>query len=112
MHDNSQAQDTLATGRWVFQVLGILFGTATLVSLTKSSFAIELSGLPAILYKQYVLLRDFLFEPAVRILAYFGFSLPHWVKDPIMVYGLIAAAYSRAFRVRNSGLRLLSMSAF
>ena len=88
----------VATGSWVWRVLGILLGTATCISLVKNGFAIELYGLPLKIYQQYAWLRDMLFEPVVWVLRHFELTMPWWLKDVVLVYGLVAGAYLRASR--------------
>jgi hypothetical protein len=78
-----------------WQVLGTLVGAATLVSLVKNGFAIELNGLPAAIFAHYAWLRDALFEPVVWLLRYLGLTMPSWLKDLIMAYGLMAAVLWR-----------------
>jgi hypothetical protein len=40
MSEISKHKQAIATGRWVWQVLGIMVGTATVVSLIKHGFSI------------------------------------------------------------------------
>ena len=98
MSEISQSKQAFATGRWVWQTLGILLGTATMVSLIKHGFVIELSGLPAMVLQQYAWLRDMLFEPLVRVARFFGLSFPASLKDVIAAYALVAAAQYRSVR--------------
>jgi hypothetical protein len=79
------------TSSWVFRWLGILWGAATVISLAKRGFAIDLRGLPQIFYEQYVWLRDMLFEPLVWVFK----ELSPSAKDALMFYGIIAATSSR-----------------
>src|SRR5262245_12977685 len=90
-----QPESIVATGSKVWRVLGILLGTATCISLVKNGFAIELYGLPAAIFRQYTWLRDTLFWPVTEVLRYYGLTIPWWLKDAIMAYGLLAAAHSR-----------------
>ena len=83
---------------WAWQVLGLLLGIATVVSIIKSGFDIQLYGLAAKVYQQYAWLRDLLFEPIVLVLHYLGLTFPWWLKDTIMSYGLIAGTHWRMFR--------------
>ena len=96
MTEVSNSKQAVATWRWAWQLLGIMVGTATFVSLIKHGFAIELSGLPAKVYGQYTWLRDMVFEPAVWLVSWIGLTIPPWLKDVITVYGLIGAAFVRA----------------
>jgi hypothetical protein len=68
MSEISKHKQAIATGRWVWQVLGIMVGTATVVSLIKHGFSIELSGLPAKVFQQYAWLRDMLLSPSFGLL--------------------------------------------
>jgi hypothetical protein len=52
----------IATGSWVWRVLGILLGTATCISIVYG-FAVEPHNLPLKIYQRYVWLRQPLFEP-------------------------------------------------
>ncbi len=104
MADASQQQDSVvAIGSWVWRVLGILLGTATCISLVKNGFAIELTGLPAAIFRQYAWLRDMLFEPVVWVLRYLGLTIPWWLKDLLAAYTLVAVAHWRTFRTRELG---------
>jgi hypothetical protein len=98
MEKESQARDAINMGSWVWRVLGIAMGTATLVSLVKSGFSIEFAALPAKVYQNYAWLRDTLWEPVAWLFSYWGLSIPGWVKDIVMAYLLIGSAYMRAFR--------------
>jgi hypothetical protein len=75
--------------------LGILIGAATVISLIKNLFVIDLYGLPAELHKQYSILRDWLFYPVVYLLKFLSLPLPDWVKDLIAAYSVPAAAVWR-----------------
>jgi hypothetical protein len=112
MSDISQAKDTYAAGRWAVQIFGVLLGIATVVSLVKSGFAVELSGLPAKVYQQYAWLRDAAFEPIVLVLHYWGVTIPWWVRDLLMAYALIAAAHWRAFRRNLLTMNLAALVGF
>jgi hypothetical protein len=101
MDETSRQTSVFATGARVWHWLGILIGTATLISLVKNGFAIELSGLPAQLYKTYAWLRDMLFLPVVWTLRYFDLTMPVWLKDAVMAYGLASAAYARTIEGRS-----------
>ena len=92
---SQQPESVVTTGSRVWRVLGILLGTATCISLVKNGFAIELHGLPAAILRQYAWLRDMLFEPVVWMLRYFGLTMPWWLKDVIMAYGLMTAVHWR-----------------
>lgn len=96
MPEASEQISPIATGSWMWRILGIAVGTATLVSLVKSGFSIELYGLPAKVYQNYAWLRDIVFEPLVWALSYWLVLLASWMKDLIAAYGLIAAAHWRA----------------
>ncbi len=92
-----QPESIISTGKKVWQVLGILVGTATCISLVKNGFTIELNGLPGRILQQYTWLRDMLFEPVVWALRHFGLVLPWWLKDIVVVYGIIAGAFWRSY---------------
>jgi hypothetical protein len=85
-----------STWSWVWQALGALLGTATLISLIKHGFNIELRGIPAAMLNQYTWMRDTLFEPIVWALRSYGLSLPSWLKDLITAYALVTTSYWRA----------------
>jgi hypothetical protein len=89
---------TAATWSWVLRGLGVLWGIGIVISLVQGGFAIELQGIPAKVHQQYVWLRDMLFWPVVWALRYFGLTMPWWLKDIVMAYGLGAGAYWRAQR--------------
>jgi hypothetical protein len=94
---SEQVKSVVSTGSWVFRVLGILWGSATLVSFVKSGFAIELYGLPAQLYAGYAWVRDMILEPVAWPLRhYLGVAMPWWAKDAIMAYMTIGAAFVRS----------------
>jgi len=95
-----------STWKSVWSWLGTLSSAAVLVSLIKSRFSIELYRLPAMVYEQYVWLRDMLFEPADWVLQYFALSIPAWLKDILLGYALIAAAHVRGLRT-GTGYKLL-----
>jgi hypothetical protein len=86
-----------ATGSVVWQVLGALVATATVVSLIKSGFSIDFSGLPAKVFQHYEWLRDSLLWPVSIALREFGYVLTSTQRDLLMAYGLIAGAHYRAF---------------
>jgi hypothetical protein len=102
----SSKQSTIArTCSWTWQVLGVLLGTATAISIIRNGFAIDVYGLPAKALAQYIWLRDTLFEPLVWAVLYFGIQITWWVKDTIMTYALLAAAHARAFEVMSPLVR-------
>lgn len=80
---------------WAWKILGILIGAATVISLIKNLFVIDLYGLPAELHKQYSILRDWLFYPVVYVLKFLSLPLPDWVKDLTAAYSVPAAAVWR-----------------
>lgn len=84
---------------WTWQILGLLLGTATSISIIKNGFAIDLYGLPDNVLAQYVWLRDKLLAPVAWAVGYFGIEIASWVKDLMMVYGLLGAAHLRAYQV-------------
>jgi hypothetical protein len=90
-----QRSDVASTWSWTFQTLGVLLGTATCISIVKNVGAIELFGLPARAFAQYAWLRDMLFEPIAWPLRYLGLSLPWLLKDLLLGYLLIGAAFYR-----------------
>jgi hypothetical protein len=100
-----------ATWSLLWSGLGTLSAAAVVISLVKSGFAIELHRLPAKMYEQYVWLRDMLFEPIVWVLRYFGLTIPAWLKDVLMGYGLVAAAHWRIAPRELLGYKLIT-SAF
>jgi hypothetical protein len=105
---SQQSQSLVATGSKVWHVLGILLGTATCISFVKNGFAIELHGLPAKIYQQYAWVRDMLFEPVVWVLRYFGLTMPWWLKDSVVAYGLVVGAHWRTFANHPRIVALLS----
>jgi hypothetical protein len=82
-------------------VLGVLVGTATVVSLVKSGFAIELAGLPQQIFRHYASLRDAVFEPLAWALRWIGLGLPIFLRDVLVAYGLLSAAHWRAFQTER-----------
>jgi hypothetical protein len=103
LSDTGEQQSTVArTLSWTWQILGILLGTATTISIIKSGFAIDVYGLPAKVLSHYVWLRDTLFVPAVWVVHYFGIEIAWWIKDLIMAYALVGAAHARAYQVMNA----------
>ena len=99
MTETSQRPESvLGTASWVFSGLGILLAIATCISIIKNGFSIELHGTPAKVLAQYTWLRDMLFEPVVWVLRYYGLTMPWWLKDIVVAYGLVGAAVSRSYR--------------
>jgi hypothetical protein len=95
--DDDELQSAAArTLSWTWQVLSVLLGTATAISIIKNGFAIDVYGLPAKILAQYVGLRDTLFAPLVWAVSYWGIVIAWWVKDIIVAYTLVGAAHARA----------------
>lgn len=92
---SQQRSEVAATWSWTFQILGVLLGTATCISIVKNIGAIELYGMPARVFAQYAWLRDMLFEPIAWPLRYLGLTLPWLLKDLILGYLLTGAAFYR-----------------
>jgi hypothetical protein len=86
------ANGALRTGH---RALGVALGVSIVVSLVKRGFAIELRGLPLAIYEQYAWMRDMLFWPVVWVLSWLNWSIPVWIKDLLMAYGLMSAAVGR-----------------
>jgi hypothetical protein len=106
----SEEQSASAVARtlsWTWQILGMLVGTATAISIIKNGFAIDVYGLPAKVLAQYAWLRDTLLVPLVWAARYFGIEIAWWVKDMMMAYALLAAAHGRAYQ----SMRRLRMGA-
>jgi hypothetical protein len=95
-------------GTW--EILSSLVGAATLISLVKNGFAVDLHGLPAALFQQYTWMRDAIFEPVIWVLRYFDLTMQWWLKDLTMAYALITAAHWRALNTFGFGAtdRILS----
>jgi hypothetical protein len=96
MKEMPTSRNATSTVRWVWHVLGVLVCTATLVSIVKNGFSIDLSGLPARIYQQYAWLRDTLYGPLVWTVAYFGLAFPPLLKDLLTGYCVVAASHFRA----------------
>ena len=95
MNETNDAQRTVArTLSWTWQILGMLVGTATAISIIKNGFGIDVYGLPAKVLAQYGWLRDTLFAPVVWAFRNFAIEIAWWVKDTIMVYALLGAAHA------------------
>lgn len=102
LSETGEEQSTVArTFSWTCQILGMLLGTATAISIIRSGFSIDLYGLPAKVLAQYIWLRDTLFVPVVWAVRYFGIEIAWWVKDTVMAYALLAAAHARAYQVMS-----------
>ena len=80
---------------WAWKILGVLVGAATIISLIRNLFTIDLYGLPAELHKQYSILRDWLFYPIAYLLKFLSLPFPAWLKDLIAAYAVPAAAIWR-----------------
>lgn len=106
--DTTATSSVRSTGSWVFKWLGILWGSCIVVSLVRRGFAIELQGLPLAIYEQYAWLREALFWPVVEAFKWLGWSIPVWVKDLVMAYGLTGSAcaryFSREYGSKDDGL--------
>jgi hypothetical protein len=100
MSKTGKEQSTVArTLSWTWQILGVLLGAATAISIIKNGFAIDVHGLPAKALAQYIWLRDTLFAPVAWAMRYWGIEMAWWVKDTIMAYVLVGAAHARAYQL-------------
>jgi hypothetical protein len=100
MSETSEKQNAVSgTMSWTWQILGVLLGTGTAISIIKNGFGIDVYGLPAKVLAQYVWLRDSLLAPVVWAVRYFGIEIAWWVKDAIMAYALVGAAHARAYQL-------------
>jgi hypothetical protein len=82
-----------ATGRWVFKLLGIVFDKATLI--VNQGFRHRALGSAA----TSTTIRHCETSCSSRQCGHLHILDCRclWIKDPIMIYGLIAAAYSEHF---------------
>jgi hypothetical protein len=63
MGEDPENRQSMRTASWVWQLLGVAMATATVVSLVKSGFSIDLAAVPAQMYRTYIWLRDSLWAP-------------------------------------------------
>jgi hypothetical protein len=68
----------------------VLLGAATVISIIKNGFSIDLYGLPAKVLAQYIWLRETMFAPVAWVARHFGIEIASWIKDMIVAYAVLA----------------------